>query len=166
MCSQSDRFFVYISTDYVFNGELGNYKENDTPSPINVYGQTKLCGEVATQVAYQFKPALYAIIRTSLKPLGSWPYPRAFTDIYSSADYVDVIAHEIALAVRMQISGIIHIATERKSIYDLAKRRTPTVKPMSRKEIQGVNLPFDVSLDISRWTEMKRKVEEHYFGTR
>jgi dTDP-4-dehydrorhamnose reductase len=38
-------FLLYISTDYVFDGENGNYKEEDQPSPINFYGYTKLLAE-------------------------------------------------------------------------------------------------------------------------
>jgi dTDP-4-dehydrorhamnose reductase len=38
-------FFVYISTDYVFSGERGQYKETDKPEPINYYGLTKLKAE-------------------------------------------------------------------------------------------------------------------------
>ncbi|KAJ9644240.1 hypothetical protein H2204_001591 [Knufia peltigerae] len=39
--------FIYISTDYVFPGAVGDapYKSTDTPNPTNVYGQTKLDGE-------------------------------------------------------------------------------------------------------------------------
>ena len=39
--------FIYISTDYVFPGAVGDapYKPTDTPNPTNVYGQTKLDGE-------------------------------------------------------------------------------------------------------------------------
>ena len=38
-------FLIYISTDYVFNGEKGNYSEPDKPDPINYYGLTKLKAE-------------------------------------------------------------------------------------------------------------------------
>jgi dTDP-4-dehydrorhamnose reductase len=38
-------FLFYVSTDYVFNGEKGNYTETDTPDPINYYGLTKLKAE-------------------------------------------------------------------------------------------------------------------------
>ncbi|CAF1018506.1 unnamed protein product [Rotaria sordida] len=36
---------VYISTDYVFNGDHGPYNENDIPNPINIYGKHKLLSE-------------------------------------------------------------------------------------------------------------------------
>ncbi len=41
----SGSFVIYISTDYVFNGEKGNYTESDEPAPINYYGLTKLKAE-------------------------------------------------------------------------------------------------------------------------
>jgi len=37
--------FVYVSTDAVFDGEAGNYSEEDEPSPPNAYGRSKLHGE-------------------------------------------------------------------------------------------------------------------------
>lgn len=38
-------FLIYISTDYVFSGEKGNYVESDSPNPVNYYGLTKLLAE-------------------------------------------------------------------------------------------------------------------------
>ena len=42
---QIKAFLVYVSTDYVFSGEEGSYKETDEPDPVNNYGLTKLEGE-------------------------------------------------------------------------------------------------------------------------
>jgi len=53
---------VYVSTDYVFDGEKGKYEEQDKPNPINYYGVTKLEGE--NQVIQHCKN--YAILRTSV----------------------------------------------------------------------------------------------------
>lgn len=38
---------IYISTDYVFPGDRGMYREEDVPAPVNYYGLTKLLGEEA-----------------------------------------------------------------------------------------------------------------------
>ena len=40
-----DSFLIHISTDYVFDGKSGPYKENDRVNPVNYYGKTKLAGE-------------------------------------------------------------------------------------------------------------------------
>ncbi len=42
-------FFVFVSTDFVFDGEKGMYNEEDEPSPVNFYGKTKLEAEEAVQ---------------------------------------------------------------------------------------------------------------------
>ena len=49
-CVEIDALCVYISTDYVFDGEKGSsYEESDRPQPINVYGVSKLGGEYLVQ---------------------------------------------------------------------------------------------------------------------
>lgn len=45
-CKECDSVMVYISTDYVFDGQTNvSYTENDIPNPINIYGQSKYEGE-------------------------------------------------------------------------------------------------------------------------
>ena len=54
---------IHISTDYVFDGESNNiYKEADPTNPINVYGRTKLSGELTIK---SLMPTNAIIIRTS-----------------------------------------------------------------------------------------------------
>jgi dTDP-4-dehydrorhamnose reductase len=122
----------------------------------NYYALSKLVSE---EVALARPGTL--VIRTSFRPR-EWPYPIAFEDVYTSQDYVDVLAPEISLAVR-RVAEIphdrLHIATERKSVYELARRRSPTVRPGSRKEA-GVDLPEDVSLDTGRWRALRSRLLE------
>lgn len=145
---------VHISTDYVFDGEQGNYRENDTPGPVvNYYSLTKLVAEEAARAAQQ-----HLIIRTSFRPR-EFAYPVAFSDVYTSQDYVDVIAPQIALAVQhvADISHtVLHIATERKSVYELAKQRKPDVREGLRASA-NVRLPGDVSLNSERWETLGRE---------
>lgn len=146
---------VYLSTDYIFDGEQGNYPEYATPNPVNYYAFTKFCGEISVHDNKNL------IIRTSFKP-SKWEYPAAFTDLYTSADYVDIIAKEIALCLNNfefvnNKTNILHIATERKSIYDLASRRNEVGK-LSIEDVP-VKLPKDVSLDTTLWSNIKKNIK-------
>ena len=144
---------VHISTDYVFSGEEGGYREDDTPGPVvNYYSLTKLVAEEAARAAQR-----HLILRTSFRPR-EFQYPVAFSDVYTGQDYVDIIAPEIALAVKYALEiedEVLHIVTERKSVYELARRRKPDVQEGRRADAPGVVLPGDVSLDTGRWAQLR-----------
>lgn len=159
-CRATGARLVHISTDYVFFGDEdfsagGGYHEDDPPGPVrNYYGLSKLAAE---EVARTLPGTL--VLRTSFRPR-QWPYPIAFDDVFTSQDYVDVIAPDIALAIR-NVADIpfdtIHIATERKSVFALARRRKPDVRAGSKRDA-GVALPDDITLDVSRWRALKAQL--------
>lgn len=61
-CKKYNRVLIYISTDYVFDGEKGStYKPDDQTNPVNIYGLSKLKGEEAVQNTCD----AYYIARTS-----------------------------------------------------------------------------------------------------
>jgi len=47
MCSDTGARFVHVSTDCVFTGDTGGYTEDDVPDAADLYGRSKLLGEVA-----------------------------------------------------------------------------------------------------------------------
>jgi len=62
ICKEIDAKIIYISTDYVFDGtKVCFYEVDDTPNPVNVYGSTKLEGEIAVQKILE----KYFIVRIS-----------------------------------------------------------------------------------------------------
>ena len=146
---------LHISTDYVFYGDRGGYQEDDPLGPVrNAYAMSKLVAEEVVRVLPR-----HLVIRTSFRPR-EWPYESAFEDVYTSQDYVDIIAPDIALAVqnfeRIPFDTL-HIATERKSVFELALRRKPDVARGSKRTAK-VALPDDISLNISRWRSLKPKL--------
>lgn len=61
-CRHTTVHFQYISTDFVFDGENGPYREDDEPNPVSYYGKSKLTAEQAVQ-----KSGLrHSIVRTVL----------------------------------------------------------------------------------------------------
>jgi len=147
---------LYISTDYVFYGDIGNYQEDDPLGPVrNYYSLSKLVAEEIVKTLDD-----YLVIRTSFRPR-EWAYPKAFYDLYTSQDYVDIIAPEIALAIRNYDKinhNIIHIVKERKSAYELAKRRKKDVVKASKKAL-NVELPDDISLNSQRWQSLRKELD-------
>ena len=65
--------FVFVSTDYVFDGSMGLYCEDDLPHPVNRYGLSKLKGEEAVRAASKD----WCIVRTST-PYGVHPLRKSF----------------------------------------------------------------------------------------
>ncbi|TCJ19149.1 SDR family oxidoreductase [Flaviaesturariibacter flavus] len=58
----SDAHFIFLSTDFVFDGKRGLYREEDPVGPVNYYGETKLAAE---RLVRQY-PGLWSIARTVL----------------------------------------------------------------------------------------------------
>lgn len=147
---------VYVSTEYVFDGTLGDHGEEDATNPVNVYARTKELGEHMARRAPR-----HLVIRCLFKPR-PFEHPRACVDMWTSGDYVDVIAPMIAKAVQLfeigAIGGTLHIGTGRKSIYDLA-HQSREVLPITRDAV-GVRLPRDTSLDTTRWQTITKTLAQ------
>jgi len=139
---------VYVSTDYVYRGDRGNYAESDELSPSNLYAWTKLAGEAAVRSVPN-----HLIIRTSFGA-EKFDYPAAFADKWSSKEYVDVIAPEILEAAMSPLTGVLNIGGQRRTIYDYARERNPDVEKIER-QASVHSSPADTSMNLSRWQDYK-----------
>ncbi len=116
-------FFSFISTDFIFDGERGNYSEEDLAAPVNYYGQTKLMAEekvhaykgdwniVRTVLVYG-KPNggrqnLLTVIEDKLKKGEGYS---VFNDQLRTPTYVGDLANGIIAAIEKKATGIFHIA--------------------------------------------------------
>ena len=147
VCIDYNIRMVFISTDYLYRGDRGNYKETDEIMPFNNYSHTKLGGESSTRLVEN-----HLIIRTSFG--GNFQYKQAFTDKYSSKDYVDRVAPQIYEAALSPLTGVLNLGTERKTLFDHAKERNPDVIPVKLSETNFFT-PIDTSLNLQRWINYK-----------
>lgn len=147
-CLNRKTRLVYLSTDYVYKGDRGNYAETDEVLPCNLYAWTKLAGEAAVMAVPN-----HLIIRTSFGA-SRFDYDAAFTDKWSSKDYLDVIAAQILEAARSPLTGLLNIGSKRRSLYDYARLRNPAVKAITRND-STYKSPADTSLNLERWTDYR-----------
>jgi dTDP-4-dehydrorhamnose reductase len=116
-------FFLFISTDFVFDGTKESYAEDDEPSPVNFYGKTKLEAEDAVR-EYEYG---WSIVRTVLvygKPyagrrniltivkdkLEKGEECKIVDDQFRSATYVEDLASGIVSIVEKKAKGIFHLS--------------------------------------------------------
>ena len=167
----SNTFFIYISTDSVFDGGRGNYSETDLPSPLNNYAMTKLEGEWAVQQGFPN----YLILRTNFFGFRSRANPssaewilysllnekpiRMITDWYFSPIFAGDLAKIVSKLVQSDIRGLYHVAGgEKCSKYAFAVQLAQTfscdkslIEPASFRDFSfRARRPKDMSLNSAK----------------
>jgi len=148
VCNDSNTRLVYISTDYVYESTLGNYKESDALLPFNDYAWSKLGGECAVRLVPN-----HLIIRVSFGS-SKFPYEFAYNNKWTSKDYVDIIAPMILQASNSDLQGVINIGTEKKTIFDFASQRNE----VKGKPLTDNSSPRDSSLNLTKWKAFQKSI--------
>ena len=123
LCQRHASRLVFVSTEYVFDGKRGYYREDDRPCPTSHYGLTKW--EAEKSVMELASP--WSILRTSI--VYGWPAPgrrnfvpmlvdrlrngeayRAPTNVYRSPVYVEHLVDGIVRLVETEDTGVHHVA--------------------------------------------------------
>ncbi len=179
MARKIGAFMVYVSTDYVFDGSKGLYKEDDETNSINYYGYTKLLGEEFCRdfciarpcVIYGSKPAsgkvnfaLWLIDR-----LEKGEEVKIITDQWITPTLNTNLAKMVLECVERELKGIYHLAgATRVSRFEFAKEIARTfeldenlIKPAKMSDMNWIaKRPRDSSLDVSK--AMKTLKEKPY----
>ena len=168
-------FFLYVSTDYVFDGISGMKKEDDTTNPLGFYGKSKLAGELTLNKL----ESNWCIARTST-PFGIHSTKKSFplwvkenleakkeipvlVDQFTSPTYVPNLSKMLIEITTRQITGILHVSgATRISRYALAELVADKLHLdknfLIPTKIDAMNWkaqrPKDSSLDVSFATEI------------
>ena len=167
-----ETYFVQISTDYVFDGEKGDYCENDPPYPISYYGKTKLEAENiirGTKLNWLIlRPnVLFGNNLNSNSSFVSWVYNslknnkkiNIVTDQISNPTWTTAFAQAIRQCIIMKSKGLFHYGSDdKKSRFDFAKLIARTfnfdenlINPITTKELnQKAKRPFKSDLNLSK----------------
>jgi len=155
-CRDNGAKLVYISTDYIFDGEKKTpYREGDTPNPLNIYGESKLMGEryieglldnyliVRTQWLYgqhgrNFVETILALARER-------DIIEVVHDQKGSPTYTADLSKAIAALVRKDLKGTFHVCNKGScSWYDFA------LESLQLAGVSGVKIVPVSSTDLNR----------------
>jgi len=137
ICEAYRIHFIHLSTDFIFDGSAGPYREEDVPRPLSYYGETKLKAEDAVKAS----KVSWAILRTILvyginsdmsrsnivlwakSALEKGQPIQVVNDQWRTPTLVEDLAEACLLAVENNAKGIYHISgKDYMSIADLVKK--------------------------------------------
>ena len=164
--------FLFLSTDFVFDGEAGMYKETDAVNPVNYYGSTKVKAEELVQ---QYEHT-WAIVRTVLvygKPhtkrnnvlaivrekLEKGELYEVFNDQVRTPTYAEDIANAVVVMLEKNVSGIYNVCGEEvMTPYEMAVKvaeflnlDTSLIKKITEKDFAlPAKRPLKTGLNITK----------------
>lgn len=166
---------LHISTDAVFDGARGDYRETDAPSPFSIYGETKLEGELA--VLDECPSAL--IIRTNffgwsptghrsileffVNALQSDSRVRGFTDFIVTSIYAQHLVSILGALTRGTGTGVLHVGSSNalskfdfgREVAGLFSLDPSLIEPTSQSlGPDGLSRSRDLSLNTDRLAEL------------
>lgn len=175
VASELSARFVLVSTDLVFDGRKGRYREDDEARPLSVYGRTKLAAEQAAlgydraaivRVSLLFGPALgrrRSFFDEQATALDKGLPCRLFSDEWRTPLALSTAASALVSIARSDVTGLLHLGgPERMSRLEMAERlarvlgRDPQLLVAVKRDSVAAEeeRPRDASLDSSRWREL------------
>jgi len=173
ICTKLNIHFIQISTDFIFDGSKGIYKETDLPNPLSIYGHSKLKAENIVKNS----GVNFSILRTILvygkgvnlkrnnivlwvkDMLENSKEITIVDDQYRMPTYVEDLAMACKLIVDKNISGVYHISSnELLSVFEIANQiadvfglNKKLIKPISSKTLnQKAIRPQKTGFDLSK----------------
>ncbi len=175
LAEQARARFLLVSTDLVFDGEKGWYREQDAPSPLSVYARTKAAAETAVLAVPQgivlrmsllFGPSIVGrpyFFDDQVAALREGRPLTLFSDEWRTPLSLATAARALLAMVRSELPSILHLGgPERLSRLEMGQRLAAylgvapsTIVAMPRSSVPAVEpRPRDTSLDCSRWREL------------
>ena len=149
VCNKEKIKLIYFSTNYVYPGTKGNYREDDPVLPINKYALSKFGGECAVQMYHN---SLILRICMTEKP---FIHKKAFNDVETNFTYHQDVAKNLLKLI--DHNGIINVGGPKKIIYNFARETKKDVIPESSKKIIGKQFPKKQTMNISKFLKIIKK---------
>lgn len=126
LCRTAGARLIHISTDCVFDGKKGNYREVEAANASDLYGRTKLLGEVAYPHCVTLRTSIIGHELKGYRGLVEWfmaqkgsvcGFKRALFSGFPTIEFARIISEYVL--PNEDLSGVYHVSSEPISKYDL-----------------------------------------------
>ena len=148
VCYQNKIKLIYFSTNYVYPGLTGGYKENDPLLPVNNYAWSKLGGETSVKL---YKNSLILRVSMTEKP---FVHKKAFVNVKTNFMYHDDVVP--ILFKLLNKTGIINLGGKSQSIYNFAQKNNKDIKKIFLKK-QKMGIPFNSTMNLKKLKSIIKK---------
>jgi dTDP-4-dehydrorhamnose reductase len=159
LCKASGARLVHISTDCVFSGKKGGYLESDFPDAYDLYGRSKLLGEVDYPHAITLRTSIIGRELSGARSLVGWFLAQqGKVDGFTGAVFSGLPTMELARVInefvlpRPHLHGLYHVAAKPINKYDLLKLVASTYGK-DTEIVPSDRLTIDRSLNADRFAE-------------
>jgi dTDP-4-dehydrorhamnose reductase len=159
LCRDINARMIHLSTDCVFSGKKGNYKESDTSDPDDLYGRTKFLGEVTGKNCLTLRTSMIGQELSRKKNLLEWflaqnksvhGYNKFIFSGFTTIELSRII--ENMISNYPDASGIYHVSSNPISKFDLLSLIKDYLK-LSIEIIPDESFTCDRSLDSSKFRQ-------------
>lgn len=159
LCSAVNTRLIHLSTDCVFSGKKGRYKEDDSPDPVDLYGWSKLLGEIKKNGCITLRTSMIGPELYRKNGLLEWflaqnarikGYKKALFSGFTTIELSRII--EKIVTDYPNAHGVYHVSAEPITKYDLLEMIRERLG-LSVIIVEDVEVAIDRSLDSSRFRE-------------
>jgi len=149
-CEKFNSRLIHISTDCVFSGNKGNYKESDATDPVDAYGESKHLGEIDRPQAITLRTSIIGHELKTARGLLEWflsqqeacnGYAKAIFSGLPTVILAEVIRDHVI--TNTDLSGLYHIAGPAIAKYEL-------LKIIAKEYNKKIDINYDETLNINR----------------
>ena len=126
LCAELDARLVHLSTDCVFSGRKGSYRESDVPDPVDLYGRSKLLGEISDPPGITLRTSIVGLELRRKTGLVEWflaqrgrvrGFRRAIYTGFTTLEMARIV--EAMVVEHRALTGVFHVASDAIDKYSL-----------------------------------------------
>lgn len=181
LCEEQGSKLIHFSTDCVFSGKAGNYSEASVPDALDLYGRSKLLGEVVGENSLTVRTSIIGHEVGRNLSLVDWflsqeekcsGFTKAIYTGFPTIVMAEILETKIMPEMKKGYHGLRHLSSKKINKFDLLTmiarvygksiKITPIDEPSIDRSLDSSKLRKELSFEPNSWEEMIETMHKNY----